>query len=293
MAESVEKLKDKTEEVGNSFVNSGALVACADNCATLENSVCTSNAITRKTESQVAHDSTTSSYLTLNASTNTGNTTATTTTQKLEKEAVASLSGLGDSGGGSRRPLSVEVDEDGNHHHPSLTAFSAVTKQGNTIGGSSLSDTISTSPFSTVSGLNNSTVTATTATTAITSEEECNNSLASHCVPQSSGLVFSSSLVHSVHQQPPTGTHQQKIEPKNSSNRNYRNNITNLQQNNLNPDLVLGGGGESDAIVEHNHSGGIGYQNSIGGGCVDNNHQQQKQNFNNIQHQQQTSSPSR
>ena len=279
MAESEDGLFGKTREVAT-VVDRGESVI--DNCATLNN-VCTSNAL-RKTESQ-GDDDTTSSYLIVSASSSIA--------QNLEKEAVASLSGLGDSGGGSRRPLSVEVDEDGNHHHPSLTAFSAVTKQGNTIGGSSLSDTISTSPFSTVSGLNNSTVTATTATTAITSEEECNNSLASHCVPQSSGLVFSSSLVHSVHQQPPTGTHQQKIEPKNSSNRNYRNNITNLQQNNLNPDLVLGGGGESDAIVEHNHSGGIGYQNSIGGGCVDNNHQQQKQNFNNIQHQQQASSPSR
>ena len=156
MAESAEGIFGKTREVATVVVDRGESVI--DNCATLNN-VCTSNAL-RKTESQGDDDST-SSHLIVSAS----NSIA----QNIEKEAVASLSGLGE-GGGGRRPLSVEVDEDGNHH-PFLTDFSAGSRQNN-IGSASLSaSTISTSSsFSSVSGLNNSqTVTAHT----VSSEEEC------------------------------------------------------------------------------------------------------------------------
>ena len=246
MAESAQELVGKTEEVAT-VVDRGE--PATDDGATLNN-VCTSNAL-RKTESQ--GDDTTSSYLTLNAS----NSTA----LSLEKEAVASLSGLGE-GGGGRRPLSVEVDEDGNHH-PFLTEFSAGSKQSH-IGSASLSaSTISTSSFSSVSGLSNLTTAATTTTTtAISSEEECNNSLASHhCVPQSSGLV-SSSTFSSVHHQPQQRTHQQKLEEKIiTSDRNNTN--TQSFQNTFNTDLVHGG-------VEGDGNSEIGYHNR---GCVDNNHQ--------------------
>ena len=258
MAESAEGLFGKTREVVTVVVDRGESII--DNCATLNN-VCTSNALIRKTESQSDGDTTTSSYLIESASNSIAKT--------LEKEAVASLSGLGE-GGGGRRPLSVEVDEDGNHH-PFLTEFSAGRRQSN-IGGASLSvSTNSTSSFSSVSGLNNSTLTATT--TTISSEEECNNSLASHSVPQSSGLV-SNLTFNSVHNQPQQRTHhqQQKIGNKEKliipTDRNHTSNSTQQQpfQNNYqNTDLVHGGvdgGGNSE----------ISYPNS---GCVDNNNPKQ------------------
>ena len=241
MAESAEGLFGKTREVAT-VVDRGESVI--DNCATLNN-VCNSNAL-RKTESQ-GDDDTTSSYSIVSAS----NTIA----QNLEKEAVASLSGLGE-GGGGRRPLSVEVDEDGNHH-PFLTEYSAGGRQSN-IGSASLSaSTISTSSFSSVSGLNNS---QTATTTTISSEEECNNSVASHCVPQSSGLVSNLTFT-SVHNQPQQRTHQQKLKEKIVPN--DQNNTDNTQsfQNNFDTDLVHGG-------VDGGRNSEIRYPNS---GCVDNN----------------------
>ena len=242
MAESAEGLFGKTREVAT-VVDRGESVI--DNCATLNN-VCNSNAL-RKTESQ-GDDDTTSSYLIVSAS----NTIA----QNLEKEAVASLSGLGE-GGGGRRPLSVEVDEDGNHH-PFLTEYSAGGRQSN-IGSASLSaSTISTSSFSSVSGLNNS---QTATTTTISSEEECNNSVASHCVPQSSGLVSNLTFT-SVHNQPQQRTHQQKIKEKIVPNdQNNRDNNTQSFQNNFDTDLVHGG-------VDGGRNSEIRFPNS---GCVDNN----------------------
>ena len=247
MAESAEGIFGKTREVATVVVDRGESVI--DNCATLNN-VCTSNAL-RKTESQ-GDDDTTSSYLIVSAS----NTIA----KNLEKEAVASLSGLGE-GGGGRRPLSVEVDEDGNHH-PFLTDFSAGSRQNN-IGSASLSaSTISTSSsFSSVSGLNNSTLTATT--TTLSSEEECNNSLASHSVPQSSGLVSNSTL-SSVHNQPQQRTHQQQKldKAKLSTDRINTSNTQQSFQNTFDTGLVHGGvdcGGNSE----------IRYSNDSG--CVDNN----------------------
>ena len=241
MAESAEGLFGKTREVAT-VVDRGESVI--DNCATLNN-VCNSNAL-RKTESQ-GDDDTTSSYLIVSAS----NTIA----QNLEKEAVASLSGLGE-GGGGRRPLSVEVDEDGNHH-PFLTEYSAGGRQ-SIIGSASLSaSTISTSSFSSVSGLNNS---QTATTTTISSEEECNNSVASHCVPQSSGLVSNLTFT-SVHNQPQQRTHQQKLKEKIVPN--DQNNTDNTQsfQNNFDTDLVHGG-------VDGGRNSEIRFPNS---GCVDNN----------------------
>jgi len=244
VAESEDGLFGKTREVAT-VVDRGESVI--DNCATLNN-VCTSNAL-RKTESQ-GDDDTTSSYLIVSASSSIA--------QNLEKEAVASLSGLGE-GGGGRRPLSVEVDEDGNHH-PFLTEFSAGSRQTN-IGSASLSaSTISTSSFSSVSGLNNSTITATT--TTISSEEECNNSVASHCVPQSSGLV-SNSTFSSVHNQPQQRTHQQKLKEKIIPNdRNNTNTQQSFQNNFDTTDLVHGGvdGGRNSEVRYPNNSG-----------CVDNN----------------------
>ena len=240
MAESAEGLFGKTREVAT-VVDRGESVI--DNCATLNN-VCNSNAL-RKTESQ-GDDDTTSSYLIVS--------TSNTIAKNLEKEAVASLSGLGE-GGGGRRPLSVEVDEDGNHH-PFLTEYSAGGRQSN-IGSASLSaSTISTS-FSSVSGLNNS---QTATTTTISSEEECNNSVASHCVPQSSGLVSNSNF-SSVHNQPQQRTHQQKIKEKIVPN--DQNNTDNTQsfQNNFDTDLVHGG-------VDGGRNSEIRFPNS---GCVDNN----------------------
>ena len=242
MAESAEGLFGKTREVAT-VVDRGESVI--DNCATLNN-VCNSNAL-RKTESQ-GDDDTTSSYSIVSAS----NTIA----QNQEKEAVASLSGLGE-GGGGRRPLSVEVDEDGNHH-PFLTEYSAGGRQSN-IGSASLSaSTISTSSFSSVSGLNNS---QTATTTTISSEEECNNSVASHCVPQSSGLVSNSNF-SSVHNQPLQRTHQQKIKEKIVPNdQNHTDNTQSFQNNFDNTDLVHGG-------VDGGRNSEIRYPNS---GCVDNN----------------------
>lgn len=243
MAESAEGLFGKTREVA--IVDRGESVI--DNCATLNN-VCTSNAL-RKTESQ-GDDDTTSSYIIVSASSSIA--------QNLEKEAVASLSGLGE-GGGGRRPLSVEVDEDGNHH-PFLTEFSAGSRQTN-IGSASLStSTIPTSSFSSVSGLNNSSITATT--TTISSEEECNNSAASHCVPQSSGLV-SNSTFSSVHNQPQLRTHQQKLKEKIIPNdRNNTNTQQSFQNNFDTTDLVHGG-------VDGSRNSEVRYPNNSG--CVDNN----------------------
>ena len=245
MAESAEGIFGKTREVATVVVDRGESVI--DNCATLNN-VCTSNAL-RKTESQGDDDST-SSHLIVSAS----NSIA----QNIEKEAVASLSGLGE-GGGGRRPLSVEVDEDGNHH-PFLTEFSAGSRQTN-IGSASLSaSTISTSSFSSVSGLNNS---QTVTTTTVSSEEECNNSVASHCVPQSSGLV-SNSTFSSVHNQPQQRTHQQQKldKAKLSTDRINTSNTQQSFQNTFDTGLVHGGvdcGGNSE----------IRYSNDSG--CVDNN----------------------
>ena len=251
MAESAEELVSKTEEV-STVVDRGE--PATDDGATL-NSACTSNAL-RKTESQ--GDDTTSSYLTLNAS----NSTA----LSLEKEAVASLSGLGEGGGGGRRPLSVEVDEDGNHR-PFVTAFSAGTNQ-SAIGGASLSTARPTSSFSSVSGLNSNLTTTATATTVIPSEEECNNSLASHCVSQSSGLVSNPSYT-SVHHQPQLRTHPQKLEEKIcTSDRNNTN--TRTFDNTYNTDLVTGVI-EGDGVLEGNSD--IRYNNTR---CIDNNSEKQR-----------------
>ena len=245
MAESAEGIFGKTREVATVVVDRGESVI--DNCATLNN-VCTSNAL-RKTESQGDDDST-SSHLIVSAS----NSIA----QNIEKEAVASLSGLGE-GGGGRRPLSVEVDEDGNHH-PFLTDYNSAGRRQSNIGSASLSaSTISTSSFSSVSGLNNS---QTATTTTISSEEECNNSVASHCVPQSIGLV-SNSTFSSVHNQPQQRTHQQKIKEKIVPNdQNNRDNNTQSFQNNFDTDLVHGSG------VDGGNNSEVRYPNS---GCVDNN----------------------
>ena len=84
--------------------------------------------------------------------------------------------------------------------------------------------------------------------------------MASHCVPQSSGLV-SNSTFSSVHNQPQQRTHQQKIIEKIVPNDQNNRDNTQSFQNNFNTDLVHGG-------VDDGNNSEIRYPNS---GCVDNN----------------------